>query len=392
MIKEEGKHFHKITIPIEDTLTLENFAFLSQEPFFFKTPAINNKDDNQSERFFLGLHKIDFLNENEAPYFTQCCFFEDPKSFQFKVTFHWTDKTLYIFHLKDLALEKLIGLSAKDLLSKIKTPSSPKVFATKGKLLSIKPSSESWNKRVKEALERSELKKIVLSQAYEFSLEGETQPFQIFLGLERQQGLFSIFWDGFISFSPESLFHIRDGKVLLEAIAGTRPNEEHYYHELETDIKESREHNDVVEEIEHALSPLGDVHVGEREILALKSLIHLRTPLELQARGVTSQNFITTLIKKLHPTPAVGGRPQSVAMKLLKEWEPTRKKYAGILCATWDEDSHAAVLIRSFQLEPQKLIAYAGAGIVMGSIPEKESREIEHKIKSFIPENFFEFS
>lgn len=400
MIKEEGKDFVKITVPLERPLVANDFTFLNLSPHYLKTPEDHSNQKNEKlENHFLGLESIDLLNTEEAPYFFECRFYGAPKFHQYSLCLHWCQKELKIYHSNKINPEAILGLSLKDFLKKLTPEKEKRSFSARGKLKSITPNEETWKERVDKALNHKSFQKIVLSKEYQFEMSGEELPFKFFCQFDHQKDLFALCWDEFICFSPESLFKINVQEVLLEAIAGTRANAQgmsdeerlKVTQELSGDPKEQREHQDVVDEIKEAVSELGQIEEGQREVLTLKKLHHLRTPLKLQLKEAFNQKIINELITNLHPTPAVGGRPRAAAVELLKEMEPQRDKYAGVFGVCHEGLSWAAVLIRSFSLQKSILTAYAGAGIVDGSEPERESQEITNKIKSFIPCEYFEY-
>lgn len=86
---------------------------------------------------------------------------------------------------------------------------------------------------------------------------------------------------------------------------------------------------------------------------------------------------ILELVEHLHPTPAVGGYPREVALRLIREREGLdRGWYAGPV--GW-LDAHGegefAVAIRSAMLCGSQALLFAGCGIVRGSDPESEYAE-----------------
>ncbi|MEZ4744549.1 MAG: chorismate-binding protein [Calditrichia bacterium] len=87
----------------------------------------------------------------------------------------------------------------------------------------------------------------------------------------------------------------------------------------------------------------------------------------------------------LHPTPAVGGYPKDLALPKISELEPfDRGWYAGPIGWFSKNAAEFAVAIRSGMVYHNKLLLYAGAGIVPGSEPEKEWDELENKISNFM--------
>lgn len=210
-----------------------------------------------------------------------------------------------------------------------------------------------------------------------------------------QNNTFKIFFpitesSTFLSFTPERIL-LSDGKnIYLEAIAGTRPrgNSEIEDLKLEKELKESskesNEHQKVVEQIVENVQSLGSIKMGERSILKLKGLQHLKTPIEVHCKSNIDSLALSEIVKTLHPTPAVGGTPQKEAKDIIFQLEGLRESYAGLFGIVSSEHTEIAVLIRSAKIENNNIIAYAGAGIVEGSDPESEWKETETKLRSFL--------
>jgi menaquinone-specific isochorismate synthase len=84
------------------------------------------------------------------------------------------------------------------------------------------------------------------------------------------------------------------------------------------------------------------------------------------------------LVEALHPTAAVAGAPRDAALALIEQLEPfDRGRYAGPV--GWigaTGDGEWAIGLRSAQIEsPDRVRAYAGAGIVAASVARSEFLE-----------------
>ena len=91
------------------------------------------------------------------------------------------------------------------------------------------------------------------------------------------------------------------------------------------------------------------------------------------------------LLKRLHPTPAVGGYPTDNALPEIARIEPfNRGWYAAPVGWVGSDSAQFAVGIRSGLVEGNELSLFSGAGIVRGSDPDAEWREVENKIQDFI--------
>ena len=108
-------------------------------------------------------------------------------------------------------------------------------------------------------------------------------------------------------------------------------------------------------------------------------LTHLHTPISADAQGHSP----LSLAEQLHPTPAVAGLPRREAMNWLRTLEPfERGNYAAPL--GWIDsagDAELRVAIRSGVLRGSRLELTAGAGLVKGSVPERELQEVALKLE-----------
>ncbi|MEM1044415.1 MAG: chorismate-binding protein, partial [Bacteroidota bacterium] len=152
--------------------------------------------------------------------------------------------------------------------------------------------------------------------------------------------------------------------------------------------KDQREHAFVRDAIQDALLTLAD-HVSvdaEASAMTLARGRHLRTGIRATLRPEAG---VLDVLRRLHPTPAVGGTPTAKALDAIDRLEPfDRGLYAGVLGwigrdADGTEAADLAVGIRSGLVEGRRLSLYSGAGIVPGSDSEAEWAEIEHKIGDF---------
>lgn len=184
--------------------------------------------------------------------------------------------------------------------------------------------------------------------------------------------------------TPEWLFRIEAGGRVLHtmALAGTRWPGQQRNHVQE--MKDAREHELVVNDIQERLSVFGEVTTGQREWFKAGSVEHLRTSIELKSSRPLDA---AELIKLLHPTPAVGIFPRTPEGQ---EWlynlpgHETRADYA----APWvvrnrkDGRTWALVALRQMRLRADHIFIPAGCGVIADSVDEVEWNEIQQKIQS----------
>ena len=121
----------------------------------------------------------------------------------------------------------------------------------------------------------------------------------------------------------------------------------------------------------------------EPYVLELPNLLHIASDLHGTLGDGSSA---LDLVAALHPTAAVGGTPTAVAVDLIAELEPfDRGRYAGPV--GWIDASGSgewALALRSAQIADGRVTAYAGAGIVAGSVPVRELAETDLKFRPIL--------
>ena len=127
-----------------------------------------------------------------------------------------------------------------------------------------------------------------------------------------------------------------------------------------------------------------DVTASEQPFtLKLPNLWHLASDIEGE---LTDGSTSLDLVRALHPTAAVAGTPTATALALIEQLEPfDRGRYAGPV--GWigaDGDGEWAVALRSAQVRDDTITAYAGAGIVSESVPQRELLETRMKFRPIV--------
>ena len=198
--------------------------------------------------------------------------------------------------------------------------------------------------------------------------------------------------DGFIGSSPETLVSVNAGSVTARVLAGSaaRGNDARSDEEsataLATSTKDQDEHRYAVQNVLASLrSHSSNVMASEMPFtLKLPNVWHLASDIE---GDLTDGSTSLDLIESLHPTAAVAGTPTADALRIIGQLEPfDRGRYAGPV--GWvgaDGDGEWAVALRSAQIDADGLVtAYAGAGIVADSVPERELLETRMKFRPIV--------
>ncbi len=116
------------------------------------------------------------------------------------------------------------------------------------------------------------------------------------------------------------------------------------------------------------------------------NLVHLRTDFKVDLGAVNFPQLGSVMLKLLHPTSAVCGMPKEPAASFLEENENfDREFFSGYLGPVNIKDCISLyVNLRCAKIISQKAILYAGAGVTIDSIPEKEWNETEMKLRSIM--------
>lgn len=250
-------------------------------------------------------------------------------------------------------------------------------------------------KRTLEKIEENEFEKIVISRAVEIPFQQEPKVGFYFFKLIEQYPDCKIFGfrsgkSVFFGASPETLLKISDGSLYIEALAGSAAPENASSDNNQKQVSESlfsekniKEHHYVVEHIKECLlsKNISEFNIEENKIKKLANIIHIQS---VFVAPYNRQFGIFELLDKLHPTPAVAGWPQQIALNNIKKFEDyERGLYSGFI--GWiDENLNCdlALGLRSALIANKKLYAFAGNGIVRESMPNEEALENELKLQA----------
>ena len=183
---------------------------------------------------------------------------------------------------------------------------------------------------------------------------------------------------GFAGATPERLFSLSGGLLKTMALAGTARTEERDV--LAVDEKEIREHEYVAQSLVAKLGDIGTVRRGPRGIMELGSIVHFHTPIEVDLTGTESPS---ALIRRLHPTPALGPLPRTPeTMEQLIAWRDrlgTPEGFGAPFGAMVGGEFHAIVAIRGVWWNGRDIRLPAGCGVIEASRLVNEWRELRLK-------------
>jgi isochorismate synthase len=114
------------------------------------------------------------------------------------------------------------------------------------------------------------------------------------------------------------------------------------------------------------------------------NVMHLKTDYEVDMGATNFPQLGTVMLKLLHPTSAVCGMPFDAALNFINQHEGyDREYYSGYLGPVQiKNESHIYVNLRCMQVFENHARLYAGAGVTIDSVPEKEWEEAEIKMQN----------
>ncbi|MGH1503387.1 MAG: isochorismate synthase [Acidimicrobiales bacterium] len=253
---------------------------------------------------------------------------------------------------------------------------------------------------VRDRIRDGELDKTVLARELRLTTNAPIDPAQVLARLRQRYRtalLFAV--DGFVGASPEMLVARSGDVVRAHPLAGTAPRgadpaaDAREAAELLASTKNRWEHRITIDWLLDTLLPFCSYVDAEPEptIVTLTNVHHLGTRVE--GRLSSPAASVLELVAALHPTPAVGGRPQADALALIEAFEQAdRGRYAGPV--GWVDgagNGSFAVGLRSAELnEPtadrDEWVSrfFAGVGVVGDSDPAAELAETRAKFETML--------
>ncbi len=247
-----------------------------------------------------------------------------------------------------------------------------------------------------EYIRAGEIFQVVLGQR--FAMDFDLPPFELYRTLRRLNPspfLFYIHFDGFalVGSSPEILVRVRNRKVTIRPIAGTRPRganaaeDKALAEDLLADPKERAEHlmlldlgrNDV-----GRVAKTGTVQVTDRFVIENYShVMHIVSNVEGTLRD--DLDSLDALFAGF-PAGTVSGAPKVRAMQIIDELEPLRRSYyagcVGYLDGNGELDT--CIALRTALVKDGKVYVQASGGIVADSVAASEFTESCNKAKAVI--------
>ena len=250
--------------------------------------------------------------------------------------------------------------------------------------------------KAKKYIKFGDIFQVVLSQRFEAKLT--KKPIDIYKKLRITNPSPFMFFFNFSDFqiigaSPEILVRLRDNRITVRPIAGTRPRgktkkEDIFYEkDLLKDKKELSEHLmllDLGRNDAGKVSKINTVKVTESFIIEKYSHV-----MHIVSNVIGEYNKKFSKFKSLlagFPAGTVSGAPKIRAMEIIDELESTKRKvYAGgIGYFSANGEFDTCIALRTAVAKKDRFYVQAGAGIVADSKPIKEYEETVNKAKALI--------
>ena len=250
--------------------------------------------------------------------------------------------------------------------------------------------------KAKNYIKIGDIFQVVLSQRFEAKLS--KKPLEIYKKLRVTNPSPFMYYFNFEDFqiigaSPEILVRLRDNKITVRPIAGTRPRgknlkEDNFFaKDLLQDKKELSEHLmllDLGRNDAGKVSKINTVKVTESFIIERYSHV-----MHIVSNVIGTYNNKYSKFKSLlagFPAGTVSGAPKIRAMEIIDELETTRRKvYAGgIGYFSANGEFDTCIALRTAITKNKKFYVQAGAGIVADSKPKNEYEETVNKAKALI--------
>ena len=250
--------------------------------------------------------------------------------------------------------------------------------------------------KAKKYIKIGDIFQVVLSQRFKAKLT--KKPLQIYKKLRLTNPSSFMYFFNFPDFqiigaSPEILVRLRDNKITVRPIAGTRPRginikqDIFFEKDLLKDKKELAEHlmlldlgrNDVGK-----VSKVNSVKVTEK--FNIEKYSHV---MHIVSNVMGDFNNKYSKFKSLlagFPAGTVSGAPKIRAMEIIDELESSKRKiYAGgIGYFSANGEFDTCIALRTALVKNNKFYVQAGAGIVADSKPLKEYEETVNKAKALL--------
>jgi isochorismate synthase len=232
------------------------------------------------------------------------------------------------------------------------------------------------------ALRALGIKKTVFSRIKELPFD-ESKSIELFYELEKAYPNAFVYLlsdeklGTWIGASPEILLRKIQENGFTVSLAGTKRKEELSAWSEKEKLEQAYVSDFIADELN--LLNLKSIEKSEIYEHIAGPVKHLRTDFNF----TMEHSEVDSFLKRLHPTPAVSGLPQSLALELIEQLENhDRSLYSGYIGEVDNENASIFVNLRCCQIRKGKIYLYLGGGYTVDSNPELEWIETENKSKT----------
>jgi len=255
---------------------------------------------------------------------------------------------------------------------------------------------KNYVKRAKSYIAKGDVFQVVLSQRFERKIN--KTPLEIYNHLRLSNPSPFMFYFNFSDFkilgsSPEILVRLRDNRITIRPIAGTRPRgrtkaqDFKYKNDLLKDKKELSEHLMLLDLGRNDVGKVSKINtVKVTESFTIEKYSHVMHIVSNVEGEFDNKNSIFEALLSGFPAGTVSGAPKIRAMEIIDKLEKNKRKlYAGgIGYFTSSKEFDTCITLRTALIKNDKFYVQSGAGIVADSIPEKEYQETVNKAKALM--------
>ena len=247
-----------------------------------------------------------------------------------------------------------------------------------------------------EKIEQGTFEKIVPSRSKSIELPDSFDPIQAF------QKLCNAYPNAMVSFisiptvgtwlgaTPELLVCVEEKRIFKTvALAGTKVFEEGIHVKNVAWTQKEIEEQALVSR--YIINNFKKIRLREFEehgpkTVVAGNLMHLKTEFSVDMKATNFPQLGSVMLNLLHPTSAVCGMPLETSLEFLKQYEGyDREFYSGYLGPVNINDNiNIFVNLRCMQVFEGQAIVYAGAGVTVDSVPEREWEETEMKLNTLL--------
>lgn len=246
---------------------------------------------------------------------------------------------------------------------------------------------------VRDRINSGEFNKVVLARELHVTTDAPIDTAAVIRRLNQNFSTAIIYAiDGFVGASPELLVSREAETVRAHPLAGTAPRSSDPARDAElasalnVSTKDQTEHRITIDWLLDNLLPFCSYVDAEPEpvIITLPNVHHLGTRVEGRLSAPAAS--VLELTAALHPTPAVGGDPQELALEVIDQVEPgERGRYAGpVGWVDANGNGEFAVGLRGGSISGTTASVWAGVGVVGDSDPDAELAETRAKFQAML--------